>query len=132
MSQWGTSWSLPKGHIEKDEDDRRAALREIYEESGIEEKDLELVRDLGSYQRFKINSKGETDKSERKTIAMFLFKSATAELKKVDPENPESKWLDREQVADLLTCKEDKEFYVQTLREIRESEEQKSEFKGPR
>ncbi|MFA5878512.1 MAG: NUDIX domain-containing protein [Candidatus Staskawiczbacteria bacterium] len=132
VSQWGTSWSLPKGHIEKEEDDKTAALREIYEESGITEKDLQLVMDLGSYQRFKINEKGEEDKSERKTIAMFLFKSATAELAKVDPENPEAKWLNQEQVADLLTCKEDKEFYLVALEKIRESDEHRSEFKNPK
>ena len=34
VSQRGTSWSLPKGHIDKGEDALGAAKREIYEESG--------------------------------------------------------------------------------------------------
>lgn len=39
VSQHGTSWSLPKGHIEKGEDAMMAAKREIYEETGISVKD---------------------------------------------------------------------------------------------
>ena len=37
VSQRGTSWSLPKGHIEDGEDILAAAKREIYEETGITE-----------------------------------------------------------------------------------------------
>ena len=35
VNQHGTSWSLPKGHIEDGEDALAAARREIYEESGV-------------------------------------------------------------------------------------------------
>ena len=49
VSQRGTSWSLPKGHIDPGENALAAAKREIYEESGI--RDLELIRELGSYER---------------------------------------------------------------------------------
>ena len=47
VSQNGNSWSLPKGHIDEDEDKLQAARREIYEESGISE--LELIKELSSY-----------------------------------------------------------------------------------
>jgi 8-oxo-dGTP pyrophosphatase MutT (NUDIX family) len=43
VSQHGTSWSLPKGHINPGENALVAAKREIYEESGI--RDLELIRE---------------------------------------------------------------------------------------
>jgi len=46
VSQRGTSWSLPKGHIDPGESALAAAKREIYEESGI--RDLELIRELGT------------------------------------------------------------------------------------
>ena len=52
VSQHGTSWSLPKGHLDPGESSLEAARREIYEESGI--RDLDLVRELGTYERFKI------------------------------------------------------------------------------
>jgi 8-oxo-dGTP pyrophosphatase MutT (NUDIX family) len=35
VNQRGTSWSLPKGHIDPGESALAAAEREIYEESGI-------------------------------------------------------------------------------------------------
>lgn len=35
VNQNNNSWSLPKGHIDKGEDARTAAEREIYEEAGI-------------------------------------------------------------------------------------------------
>lgn len=35
VNQNGNSWSLPKGHIDEGEEVLEAAVREIYEESGI-------------------------------------------------------------------------------------------------
>jgi len=44
VNQFGTSWSLPKGHIERGENRIDAAKREICEESGI--KNLKLIKSL--------------------------------------------------------------------------------------
>jgi len=110
VSQHGTSWSLPKGRIEEGEDELTAAKREIYEESGVTT--LTLVRELGSYQRFKIGKDGGEDGSEFKTIYMFLFETPEPELSPVDAENPEARWVDRDDVAGLLTHPKDKEFFV--------------------
>jgi ADP-ribose pyrophosphatase YjhB (NUDIX family) len=109
VSQRGKSWSLPKGHIDRGEDALAAAKREIYEESGI--RDLELVRELGTYERNKIGLDGGEDRSERKAITMFLFRTGEKELKPVDPDNPEARWVDRSKVALLLTHEKDKEFF---------------------
>jgi len=109
VSQHGTSWSLPKGHIDPGEDALDAARREIYEESGI--RDLELIRELGSYERHKIGVNGDDDRSELKVITMFLFRTSEKLLKPVDPDNPEAKWVERSKVARLLTHEKDKEFF---------------------
>lgn len=111
INQKGISWSLPKGHINESEDELSAAKREIKEESGIAE--LELIKDLGSYQRISLD-----DKSEVKTIYMFLFKTNQIELKPIDSENPEAKWVDKEEVASLLTHPKDKEFFLRIKKEI--------------
>lgn len=116
VNQKGTSWSLPKGHIDKGEDALTAAKREIYEESGID--DLELVKELGSYERHKISLDGGDDKSELKTISMFLFKTDQEILKPTDPENPEAKWVEKEKVAELLTHRKDKEFFLSVIDKI--------------
>jgi ADP-ribose pyrophosphatase YjhB (NUDIX family) len=109
VSQHGTSWSLPKGHLDPGESARDAARREIYEESGI--RDLELVRELGTYERHKIGVDGGEDRSEWKVITMFLFKTKEKLLKPVDPENPEAKWVEKSKVAALLTHEKDREFF---------------------
>lgn len=36
LLDYGKYWDYPKGHLEKSEDDRAAALRELQEETGIE------------------------------------------------------------------------------------------------
>ena len=110
VSQHGTSWSLPKGHIDPGEDAIAAAKREIWEESGIDE--LELIRELGTYQRYKIGADGGEDRSELKTITMFLFRTTQNSLKPVDPDNPEARWVAKGEVAKLLTHPKDKEFFL--------------------
>lgn len=116
VSQRGTSWSLPKGHIDGGESAIEAAKREIHEESGINQ--LELVRGLGSYKRYRIGKNGGEDKSELKTISMFLFKTNANLLKPVDPENPEARWVPKEDVPELLTHPKDKEFFLRISKEL--------------
>lgn len=116
VSQHGRSWSLPKGHVEAGEEILEAAKREIYEESGIHQ--LEYVRDLGKYQRFRGTSDGTEDPSELKTIFMFLFTTNEMDLRPVDQENPEARWVNKEDVADLLTFAKDKEFFRKIVSSI--------------
>ena len=61
VSQRGTSWSLPKGHIHADEDLVQTAIREIAEESGLTH--LMFIGSLGTYQRYRIGPDGD-DPSE--------------------------------------------------------------------
>jgi ADP-ribose pyrophosphatase YjhB (NUDIX family) len=110
VSQRGTSWSLPKGHIDPGESALAAAKREIHEESGI--RDLKLIRGLGTYERYKIGVDGGDDRSELKAITMFLFRTSEKVLRPVDPDNPEARWVERSKVAPLLTHEMDKRFFL--------------------
>lgn len=110
VSQNGTSWSLPKGHVEKGEDDLTAAKREIYEETGI--RDLTLVRDIGSYTRGRINHDGSENPNYLRDIHFFLFKSNQEKLVPIDPENPEARWVEKDEVAKILTNQKDKDFFL--------------------
>lgn len=112
VNQKGNSWSLPKGHIEAREDAMNAAKREIYEESGVTA--LEFIRGLGSYERYGIGKKGR----ELKMITMFLFRTNEDSLRPVDPDNPEARWVHKEEVAELLTHPKDKEFFGRISKEI--------------
>lgn len=116
VSQHGTSWSLPKGHLEEGETPLEAARREIREESGVTR--LELIRPLGSYSRHRLGADGGEDRSELKTIHLFLFHTDESDLAPLDPANPEARWVEREQVAGLLTHAKDREFFASILKSI--------------
>ena len=116
VSQHGTSWSLPKGHIESGEDKLTAARREISEEAGVAQ--LDLIRELGNYSRFRIGQAGGEDQSELKTIYMFLFRTNETLLKPTDPHNPQACWVKRNEVASLLTHPKDREFFLSVMSKI--------------
>lgn len=108
-NQRGISWSLPKGHIDPGEDAYTAAVREISEETGIDE--LEYIRELGTYKRYRMNKDKSDDISKPKIITMFLFRTSQSLLKPSDPDNPEAKWVKIEDVSRVLTHEKDKEFF---------------------
>ncbi len=106
-------WSLPKGHVEPGEDPLTAACREIQEESGIQQ--LEYIKELGMYQRYKLGPQGEDVRSELKSIIMFLFETTEKKLQPEDPEHPSAIWVGKYQVPLVLTHVKDKEFFEKVL-----------------
>ncbi len=117
VSQKGTSWSLPKGHVEEGEDALAAARREIFEESGVT--DLEYLGDCGAYSRYRLGADGGEDTSELKTIRMFLFRTPQSALFPSDGDNPEARWVESCEVAAFLTHPKDREFFLSVLERLR-------------
>jgi ADP-ribose pyrophosphatase YjhB (NUDIX family) len=113
VNQNGNSWSLPKGHVEKGEKLIDTAKREIYEESGV--KHLIFLKELGHYKRYRIGLNEADDCSEEKEIHLFLFKTKDMDLKPVDSNNPEARWLNPEEVCAYLTHEKDKQFFTKLL-----------------
>lgn len=110
VSQPRKTWSLPKGHIEPDETVMAAARREIYEESGISE--LVYVKDLGSYERFKLGKFGDDDIKELKTLTFFQFTTPQMILNPIDKKHAEARWVGPDEVADFLSHEKDKLFFL--------------------
>ncbi|MBF0490582.1 MAG: NUDIX domain-containing protein [Candidatus Omnitrophica bacterium] len=109
VNQRGSSWSLPKGHIEEGEDALKAAIREIEEETGIIR--LNLIKKLGSYTRYKIGIDGRDDTSELKLIHIFHFTTDELKLAPKDPDHPEARWIHPDDVEGLLTHPKDRAFF---------------------
>lgn len=117
VNQRGTSWSLPKGHVDLGEEPFDAATREIMEESGVT--DLQFLCTLGAYGRYKIGKNTDEDKSEWKVLLFFLYKTKQSELKPRDPHNPEARWIHPDEVEALLTHPKDKAFYKSIRSQIK-------------
>lgn len=114
VSQFGETWSFPKGHLDTGETAREAAEREICEESGVCA--VEYIKDLGVYDRYRTGKGGLGDDiSEMKHITMFLYRGRAADAAPQGSEHPEVRWVSRDAVADLLTNPKDKEFFLSIL-----------------
>lgn len=48
----GGHWGLPKGTPENDEDPMKTAIRELQEETGIEEKDIRIQESLAFFEKY--------------------------------------------------------------------------------
>ena len=96
-------WDLPKGHMEKNEKEEQTALREIKEETGIE--DIEFAdgfRETVNY----FYKRGEDTIS--KEVIFFLVQSATDEVKLSD-EHIGYAWLNYGHALKKLTFSNAKE-----------------------
>ncbi len=112
IEQHGNSWSFPKGGIEAGETELDAAIREIYEETGL--KDIHLIEKLGSYERYSIgpNGVGEVTKwgLRRRTLFLFSTRAAASELQPIDQEATRVGYFTLDQALELLTHPKDKDF----------------------
>ncbi|MFA6536317.1 MAG: NUDIX domain-containing protein [Candidatus Paceibacterota bacterium] len=115
VCQDGACWSLPKGPLEKSESAMDAAQRKIYEESGIEPEDLNYIKPLGTYQRYRTGSDGKEDVNTHKTIDMFLFRTQVDDLDPREPDISEARWFPKYEVIKYLTHPKDKEFFTSVL-----------------
>ena len=70
VNQNHDSWSLPKGHVDNGETLLDAAIREIYEETGIQ--NPKFIKPIGSFGRYRIGLDGNDDLSHYKTIHIFF------------------------------------------------------------
>ena len=106
-------WGFPRGGVEKEEFLIDAAKREILEEVGITENQLKLEKDLGSYERYPRGITKDMPGAYPMEIHLFLFSTQyTGELNPTDENVKEVKWVDIDEVVDILTDEEDRKFFL--------------------
>lgn len=113
------AWLFPKGHTEPGESDEEAARREIAEEAGIT--DLELLGDLGTYERYHILPDGKDDCSELKEIHMFLFAAAPGTLIAPANEMDGARWVSLSRVVAECGSKADGAWFARVFERVRQS-----------
>lgn len=94
-------WSFPKGHLEPAEDDRTAAVREVWEETGMR---CRVVDDLGE-----VRYRDRKDRPKRvRYFAMVPVSGGFEPNSEVD----ELRWLEPAAAAALLTYPSDRDLLV--------------------
>lgn len=114
-----TLWFFPKGHIEEGETDEQAARREIEEETGLT--NLELIDDLGTYERYGILPNGDDNLESLKSIHMYLFAAPMHAPLAPSMEIAEACWMSFSRTADNLESAKDKVWFMQVFGRVRQA-----------
>ncbi len=85
-------WDLPKGHVDSGENDMQCALRELEEETGIREADIEIdehFRFVTEYPVFKKKKR----RTVTKQLVIFLAR-LTGDVEIIVTEHPGFEWFE--------------------------------------
>jgi len=101
-------WQMPQGGVDEGEDYLTAAHRELEEETSV--KNVDLVKELDGLISYELPEnllgiiwKGKYRGQEQKWFVMrFLGKDAEINIKTENPEFCEWKWVDLENITDLV------------------------------
>ncbi|RJR30866.1 NUDIX domain-containing protein [Candidatus Parcubacteria bacterium] len=96
--QNGVYWKFPSGHVESDDaDEMDAALRELSEETGINERDIVFNRDFKENISYHYESDNPRygKKSIDETVIFFLAETKVSEIK-MSAEHSDWGWFDFE------------------------------------
>ena len=94
IQQKNGHWGFPKGHIEDDETERNAAIRETKEETNIDVEIQGSRRYTESY---------ITDKGNFKEVIYYIAKKINGEAKRQESEVKALKWVTISEALELLT-----------------------------
>jgi 8-oxo-dGTP pyrophosphatase MutT (NUDIX family) len=111
------AWLFPKGHPELGESDEDAARREIAEECGVD--DVELIDDLGTYERHPILPDGTEDRGEMKEIHMFLFAAKPGSTITAQNEMDGARWVPLQRVVEECGNIHDRAWFVKIFERVR-------------
>lgn len=89
-------WCIPKGHLEDDETNEQAALREVFEETGLR---AEVINYLGEVSYQFIQSGNRISK----TVHVYLMRQTGGELSFDKDPHKEASELEWVRVSELLT-----------------------------
>lgn len=111
------AWLFPKGRVDGGETDEQAARREIFEETGLT--DLELIDDLGSYERYGIGKDGTDKRDTLKEIHMFLFAAPPHAALAPAHEMEEARWVSLSRIIEEIGNAADRAWFVSVFERVR-------------
>ena len=116
LRKFNGDWVLPKGRIEEGESSRTAALREVYEESGVKG---EIIRYLGNIHYNYKNLK--RDEMVVKTVHWYLMKAYNMESKPQKQEGfADAVFVHIDKVIDLVRYSDERKILSKCITHIKE------------
>ena len=104
-------WVFPKGLIDKGEDKKSTALREVEEEAGVEAKIIQELSPTEYFYQF------QGTKIKKKVI-YFLMEYISGDIGDHDWEMEDAQWIEIDKVAEKLSFKSDKEVFQEAKKLI--------------
>src|SRR5487761_1337109 len=86
------AWALPKGHIEKDESDESAAIREVREETGLDVAGVRALGDVAYVFSWRDKRRGTITRVSKR-VHFFLMAFAGGDTANHDGEIDEVAWV---------------------------------------
>lgn len=110
-------WAFPKGHIEEGESAREAALREVSEETGIDQKHLKIIKEIGKTNFwFTLNNN-----KIHKFLELYLIKSSSSV--NIKPQLEEKikkvKWINISRALDAFGYDNGKEVLKEAIKYLK-------------
>jgi 8-oxo-dGTP pyrophosphatase MutT (NUDIX family) len=112
------SFLFPKGHVDPGETDEQAACREIKEEAGLQ--NLELLDDLGMFERHAINQDGSYNVAVLKQVHMFLFAAHETTLAPT-MEMEEARWVPFREMGAIIGNEKERAWFSSVSERVREA-----------
>lgn len=101
-------WSFPKGHIDVAESSFEAMEREIKEETGLTGKTIATLPNL----------EYKNAKRENVNVFMYLLVVRKKNMLKIEHSGDEVKWIDKNEIVNMLTHSNLKEYFAINLLHI--------------
>lgn len=102
----GAYWNFPKGHIEKNESDLKAAFREVREETGL--KRLRVIPGFKRYEKYFFRRDGEKTGARFKLVMYFLAEVKQEERVVISHEHEAFGWFSFADALKMVRYQESK------------------------